>query len=405
MNHPGLRQDDDEADAADRAYGPAIVGFLHSFADPAVERRYLDAMAPQSQRRLAVLVWVMLLVSAMRMAAPLLGLFHDSAAVIGLLPRIAQIFVCIGLIAYLRQARRAATVELAALLFTVFCLILRCAVLPKLEPDGSPATIVGIVALLYFGAPLRISVLAPIMLAGSGAMLAAWSHALPAPSRAAIFQVMEWLIVVNLLGISAMRMMRFSLRRQWSLSQALRHLATHDGLTGIANRRHYDQVLASAWRRCRNEGAEISLVLLDVDFFKLLNDGIGHAAGDECLRDLALLLSRCIMRPDDLVARTGGEEFACLLPGTGEAGARVIAERIAAALREERMPHPDSPIGPLVTISLGVATAKPAQGYTHRDLTSLADRLVYAAKNAGRNCIRQDRLGPQVVAAETENVS
>jgi diguanylate cyclase (GGDEF)-like protein len=107
---------------------------------------------------------------------------------------------------------------------------------------------------------------------------------------------------------------------------------------------------------------------------------------------MARLLRQSVSRPGDLVARTGGEEFACLLPGSAAARARDIAERIAAAVRAQRMPHPGSPIGPHITISLGVATAWPGAGATLRDLTALADRLVYEAKNGGRDCIRQGAL-------------
>jgi diguanylate cyclase (GGDEF)-like protein len=392
MSHLGAGGADREAEEAARAFGPEIVGMFHRFADPDMEQRYRTALAPQAQLRLVSLVWVALCVTLTRIALPTLGLIPETGAAAALLIRAVDILLCIGVILLLRKQRSYAAIEAASAFFAVTYLATRCCLLPLMNTDGSLATVIGTVPLLYFGSPLRVGLLAPIMLAGSAAMLAAWTMGYPAPSRLAIVQAVEWLVVLNLLGVVAMRMMRFSLRRLFSLSHALRHLATHDGLTGIANRRHYDQVLDREWSRCRQEGCDISLVLIDVDFFKLLNDGVGHEAGDDCLREIARLLEHCVGEPGSLVARTGGEEFACLLPGIGEVPARAVANRITATLRDQRMPHPGSPIGPHITISLGVATARPAEGFTMRDLTGLADRLMYAAKSDGRDCIRQQRL-------------
>ena len=392
MSRFGEGDGDGEAEDAARAFGPKIVGMFHQFADPEMERRYHAALAPQAQRRLVSLIWVALCVTLTRIGLPTFGLIQDAAASATMLVRVLQVLLCLALILSLRKRRSYRTLEALAALFTVTYLITRCCLLPLMSTDGSVALIVGTVPLLYFGSPLRIAIMAPIMVAGSGAMLTAWMMGHPTPSRLAIVQVVEWLVVLNLLGIVAMRMMRFSLRRLYALSHAMRHLATHDGLTGIANRRHYDHVLDQEWTRCRLEGCDLSLVLIDVDFFKLLNDGVGHEAGDDCLRDIAGLLEQCVREPGSLVARTGGEEFVCLLPGAGEIQARMIANRIAATLRSQRMPHPGSPIGPHITVSLGVATARPAEGATMRDLTGLADRLMYAAKSDGRDCIRQQSL-------------
>ena len=389
-------RDDQDDDAADRVHGPAITGFMHRLADPEMERRYRETLAPQAQRRLVSLIWVVLLVIATRIGAPTLNLLPDPTATAGLLPRILQIATCLIGLGLLRKPRRNATIEAVSGAFVISTLATSCLLLPAMDTDGSVALLLGTVPLLYFGSPLRIQFLAPMMLAGSTAMLVAWTRGHPTPRSVAIFQVAEWLVILNLLGVVAMRLMRFTLRRQWSLSQALRHLATHDGLTGIANRRHYDQMLEREWRRCQDAGRDISVVLVDVDFFKLLNDGIGHAAGDDCLRDLAALLRQCVTSgvndTENVVARTGGEEFACILPGAGELAARAVAERIAVCLRDQQMPHPGSPIGPHITVSLGVATARPSDGMTVRDLTGLADRLMYAAKSDGRDRIRQQAL-------------
>ncbi|MBK4719356.1 diguanylate cyclase [Azospirillum sp. YIM DDC1] len=172
------------------------------------------------------------------------------------------------------------------------------------------------------------------------------------------------------------------LKRQTDL---LRTLSFADGLTGIANRRRFDEVLLREWRRCARVQLPLSLIMLDVDQFKPYNDHYGHQAGDECLRAVAQLLAGQMMRPGDLIARYGGEEFVCLLPETDEDGAVQVAERLRGTVADRRLPHAVSHVADHVTISLGVATAQPILDNTPDRLTQLADGLLYEAKRAGRN--------------------
>ncbi|TWA90845.1 response regulator receiver modulated diguanylate cyclase [Azospirillum brasilense] len=172
------------------------------------------------------------------------------------------------------------------------------------------------------------------------------------------------------------------LKRQTDL---LRTLSFADGLTGIANRRRFDEVLLREWRRCARVQLPLSLIMLDVDQFKPYNDHYGHQAGDECLRAVAQLLAGQMMRPGDLIARYGGEEFVCLLPETDEDGAVQVAERLRGTVADRRLPHAVSHVADHVTISLGVATAQPMLDNTPDRLTQLADGLLYEAKRAGRN--------------------
>ena len=172
------------------------------------------------------------------------------------------------------------------------------------------------------------------------------------------------------------------LKRQADLLRALSFI---DGLTGIANRRRFDEVLLREWRRCARSHLPLSLIMLDVDHFKAYNDHYGHQAGDECLRSVATLLDEQMKRPGDLVARYGGEEFICLLPETDVDGATSVAERLREAVVGQQLPHALSPVGGHVTISLGVASAMPLGEAPPDGLTQLADRLLYEAKRAGRN--------------------
>jgi len=380
-------------------HGPAIVGLTHVFADRDVERRFMSAMLPSNKRRLLFFVGVCGVLTLVSLLATWLHVVTDRAAEDALVPRLIQLVLCISATFLVLRVRSPRVIEILAFVLGTIFAITRCVMILRMPADASAGIIVGGLAFLYFGLPLRLSILAPLMAAISGAMLAVWSTLHPLPS--ATLSVVEWVWVINLLGLVAVLSMRVTLRRQWSQSQALRHMATHDGLTGIANRQFYDQALSREWANCLRAGAPISVILADVDHFKLLNDCIGHAAGDSCLRDLASVLENCALRPADIVARTGGEEFALLLPDTSERGARTTAQRIATAIEHAAMAHPASPIGPFITVSLGVATARPRDGFSAWELTALADRLVYRAKQDGRNRMRQQSLGDPPAAPPT----
>ncbi|MDK9709449.1 MAG: diguanylate cyclase [Desulforhopalus sp.] len=168
-------------------------------------------------------------------------------------------------------------------------------------------------------------------------------------------------------------------------NQALDQLAHIDGLTQVANRRKFDQVLQSEWQRTRREGKVLGVVLGDIDFFKQFNDIYGHQTGDDCLRSVAQVLSRQIRRPADLVARYGGEEFVMLLPDTSYEGCQQIAEKARKEIEVLRIPHSGSTVQPVVTMSFGVAAGTANDMEKPADLVETADKALYRAKNAGRN--------------------
>ena len=170
--------------------------------------------------------------------------------------------------------------------------------------------------------------------------------------------------------------------------EELKALAAEDALTGLANRRRFDQVLALEWQRGAREGKPLSLILGDVDAFKAYNDAYGHVAGDGCLKAVAAVFRGAMRRPADLAARFGGEEFVCLLPETDEAGARVLAEGITTALASLGIPHAQSEVADRVTVSLGVATAVPVLGGRAWDLVEKADRRMYQAKRLAKARVR-----------------
>ncbi|AGX87998.1 GGDEF domain protein [Candidatus Symbiobacter mobilis CR] len=168
-------------------------------------------------------------------------------------------------------------------------------------------------------------------------------------------------------------------------NEKLEALSNTDALTGIANRRQFDLTLAAECERHARTGAALSLILLDVDFFKLYNDHYGHQQGDECLRQVAQVLAEATKRPTDLAARYGGEEFACILPGTEPAGASKVAEQIRQGIAARALPHARSQVADCVTASLGVVSAAVGAPNTPDDLLRQADQALYQAKAQGRN--------------------
>lgn len=165
----------------------------------------------------------------------------------------------------------------------------------------------------------------------------------------------------------------------------LEQLAALDGLTGIPNRRRFDDALQREWSRCQRAGKPLSLIVADVDHFKKYNDTLGHAAGDEVLQEVASILRQCARRPGDLAARYGGEEFVLLLPETNTADAQILAEDLRSKIQTRALPHPASPIADSITLSIGGASVLPTVGPPDPQFFTSADAALYTAKNSGRN--------------------
>ncbi|HEY9910009.1 MAG TPA: diguanylate cyclase, partial [Thermosynechococcaceae cyanobacterium] len=166
---------------------------------------------------------------------------------------------------------------------------------------------------------------------------------------------------------------------------ALQRLANIDGLTGLANRRCFDEYFAQEWRRMVREQQPLSLILCDVDFFKQYNDTYGHQAGDRCLQSVAKAISSSVKRSSDFAARYGGEEFAVILSNTDEAGAAVVAEAICTSIRELNISHSGSEIAKHVTLSSGVATIVPQLQSSSELFFITSDAALYRAKKEGRD--------------------
>lgn len=200
--------------------------------------------------------------------------------------------------------------------------------------------------------------------------------------------------IILLLGLNTGYILRLnrglkqSQTRLLEITHQLEQLAILDGLTGIYNHRHFQEHLSKEWRRAQRNKQPVSLIMIDIDFFKNLNDSYGHPVGDECLKKLAQALKHSVNRPGDLVARYGGEEFVAILPEVGAEGAALIAERMRMAVEALKFPHRDSRVAAHVTVSLGVASLIPARESSPDALIAAADKALYAAKEAGRNRVQ-----------------
>jgi diguanylate cyclase (GGDEF)-like protein len=197
---------------------------------------------------------------------------------------------------------------------------------------------------------------------------------------------------------SALRQAYALLQERTAERDHAKELTLRDGLTGVANRRCFDETLQREWHRCERSGRSIALIMIDIDYFKKFNDQYGHQEGDACMKSIAEILSRCVGRPTDLVARYGGEEFAFLLPEQTLEGAKVVAQRILDAVRAAAIPHAKSPLATrAVTVSLGAAASIAVRGAgLPQALVREADTCLYDAKSAGRNqlCCSPERDRP-----------
>lgn len=191
----------------------------------------------------------------------------------------------------------------------------------------------------------------------------------------------------------AMRALQLETERQVAeKTEALRLANEHlsrlsflDAQTGLANRRRFDETLDKEWRRAARFQTSLAVVMADIDFFKAYNDNLGHPEGDKCLSAVAAAFLQSVARAGDLVARYGGEEFVVLIPSADLEAGRAVAERLRSACEALGIPHPSSPVGPVVTVSLGVAAGVPKDEASAAALVAEADAALYRAKRGGRN--------------------
>ncbi|PPC75621.1 diguanylate cyclase response regulator [Pokkaliibacter plantistimulans] len=183
----------------------------------------------------------------------------------------------------------------------------------------------------------------------------------------------------------AYRALRQSQQQLLEANLVLQRLTHSDGLTALSNRRHFDDHLEGEWRRAHRDQTSLSLLMIDIDYFKRFNDQFGHIAGDEALQRVANCIGESCSRPHDLAARYGGEEFALILPSTSVAGVKLIAEKVRRQVEKMAIPHVAPSENSVVTVSIGASSIVPKEARPARLLVALADRALYEAKTSGKN--------------------
>jgi diguanylate cyclase (GGDEF)-like protein len=199
-----------------------------------------------------------------------------------------------------------------------------------------------------------------------------------------LFLLSSVLLIVYLVSH---RVVRVSMVRATQAEAELHKQATVDALTGIPNCRSFSEAILREFKRAKRERAPLSVIMCDIDQFKLYNDSYGHAAGDECLKQVAKTMAGTLKKPADFCARYGGEEFIIILPNTNEAGTLYIAEQVRAAVQSLEITHDKSLPLKVVTLSLGVATMDAETNLSNEELVKRADDSLYLAKKNGRNCL------------------
>ena len=373
----------------------AVTRWSARLADAQCERDYRAHRFPDDRRRALLLMALVACASSLNFVIEVYAYLRGAGGFAALIPALAVIFfpiVGLLIVMRLRMPRLLETFMVGAIAIGMAMRMIMVSLHPDVVEMGA-AMMVGIVFIIYLYLPIRF--VSSIALAAGFTLLAPlwwrWSLGATLPPDQ-FFRTLVWLLLANALGFVAANSLQRSLRAQFAQSLLLQQLLSTDSLTGIANRRRFDTALEREWRRCRRTGAPLSLLMIDVDHFKPYNDQLGHQQGDEALRQVAQLLVDGVGRPGDLVARYGGEEFVCMLPENGMAAALAVANKLIELVRDANIYHPRSPVGARLTISIGVATAKDLPGEPAA-LMALADKLLYAAKAAGRNQVIVGSLG------------
>lgn len=366
----------------------AVTRWTARLVDPQIEHDYRVDRFVEDRRRVVMLLGLASVASVFNFFVQLYIFSRGGSAAHVLIPSFVVIWLPLAGLAIVRRIQTHTLLEGMMVAFIAVGMVMRMTIM-TVYPSMTflwPTLIVSIIFVIYVYLPVRFLVAAALAVTFSVVAPAWWfliaGTTLPVDQS---LRALVWLFFANALGFIAANSIQRGQRTQYAQSLLLKELLSTDSLTGIGNRRRFDDALDREWRRCSRSQKPLSLLMIDVDHFKAYNDHCGHQQGDECLRQVAQLLVQNVGRPGDLVARYGGEEFVCLLPEIGEAGARAVAAKFVVALANAGIPHPALPNEGRLTISVGAATAAEPATQSPGALVALADKLLYAAKRAGRD--------------------
>ncbi|MCK9915829.1 GGDEF domain-containing protein [Microbacteriaceae bacterium K1510] len=375
--------------AAVAALSPvAVTRWTVQLVDPQVEREFRIDRFPDDRRRVAMLLALASVASAINFLVQLYLYAGGNSGVNAMLTQFFTIWLPLAGLAIVLRLRTPSVLEGVMIGCIGLGMVMRMSIM-TLQPGLTflwPTLIIGIVFVIYIYLPVRFLVAVAISSIFSIVASAWWL--LIAETGVPVDQMLRaqvWLLFANALGFIAANSIQRGQRVRYAQSLLLKELLSTDAMTGIGNRRRFDDAFDREWRRCGRSGKPLSLLMIDVDHFKSYNDHHGHLHGDECLRQVAKLLVEGVGRPGDLVARYGGEEFVCLLPEIGEEGARAVAAKFMMAIARAAIPHAALPEAAKLTISIGTATCHEVSLHSPGALVALADKLLYGAKRAGRD--------------------
>jgi diguanylate cyclase (GGDEF)-like protein len=381
----------------------AVTRWTARLADSDVERSFVESRFCDNRRRVLVLLGFIAAAGALVVIGRFIAYLAGNGPLMAIFPPTLPVVVASCGAMVLLRLKSPQGLEACLLVVGGIIVLSRFTILtvqPSMADKWLPLIVTSLFV-IYCYLPVRLMGAVVFAAFYSAVAVTWWLTLSGAPLRPEqIYFGLLWVMLGNGLGFAAANALQRGQRIQYAQRLVMQQLLATDALTGIANRRSFDEALAREWRRCGRSGRPLSLLMIDVDHFKLYNDRFGHQEGDVCLRRVAQALTGCLGRPEHMVARYGGEEFVCLLPEVDQRSAAKFARRLAAAIDRIRLAHPDSPHGGRLTVSIGVATASEFFGNSS-ELVALADRLLYGAKNAGRNRVVTGELiaAPRVAKA------
>jgi diguanylate cyclase (GGDEF)-like protein len=373
----------------------AVTRWTARLVDPNVEQAFLESRFHEDRRRVLILFGFIATAGGLIIGGRFIAYLGGFGAWTTLLPPLVPVAVATCGLCILLRMKTAQALQLCLLgvgAITILVRFTNMTLQPSMVENWLPLMVTSIFT-IYIYLPVRLVTATGFATFYSVVSVIWWSSFYGATlGTEQIYFGILWVTLANGLGFTAANTLQRSQRTQYAQSLMLRHLLSTDAMTGIGNRRRFDDALDREWRRCSRSGKPLSLLMIDVDHFKAYNDHCGHLQGDDCLRRVAWLLVDSVGRPGDLVARYGGEEFVCLLPEIGESGARAVAAKLSGAVQEAAIPHPAFAGDGRLTISIGVATVTDLSMQQPGEVVALADKLLYAAKAAGRDQVMTGAL-------------
>jgi diguanylate cyclase (GGDEF)-like protein len=367
----------------------AVTRWTARLVDATVEQSFLESRFKDERRRILVLLGFIAVAGLLIIGGRFIAHLQGHGALTGLWPPVVPVAMAACGACLLLRMKSPQALEICLIGVAIVTVLTRFATLtlqPGMADSWLPLMVTSLF-IIYVYLPVRLFAAAAFAAFYSAVSLTWWGSLYGGllGTEQVYFGIL-WAMLANGLGYTAARCLQRSQRIQYAQKLVMQQLLATDALTGIANRRSFDRTLEIEWRRAIRRKSPLSLLMIDVDFFKNLNDKYGHPYGDACLVEIAQALQSALPRTADLLARYGGEEFGIILSATDSRGADTVAFRMREYIRALHLKN-ETPIGQFVTISIGVATYEFPHDGNSASLIKAADEALYRAKRHGRDRI------------------